>query len=150
MLNITKLIFCCPMIILTPVRVNSFSPLFSWWLSLFSHTTLPGWDSLCPTQSLSACHLCCNTQMHWPRALPSFSKDSSVWKHYWVFSLSLCDMLRLCLPSDHSSRLTFSLSLTPNTASTLQPASSKSESVCGVYTCAHAVVCVYWGVGGRC
>ena len=38
---------------------------------------------------------------------------------------SLCDMLKLCLPSSHSSRLTFSLSLTPDSSNCLQPASSK-------------------------
>ena len=64
-----------------------------------------------------------------------------------VFPLSLCDILRLCLPSDHSSRLAFSLSLTPNTASALQPASSKSESVWCVYLCTCSFACVL-GSGG--
>ena len=55
-----------------------------------------------------------------------------------MISLSLGNMLKLCLPSSHSSKLTFSLSLTPNTSSCLWPASS--ESVC-------ACVCIGGGVG---
>ena len=45
-------------------------------------------------------------------------------------SLSLCDKLRLGLPSSHSSRLSFSLFLTPNTSNCLQPASGKCVCVC--------------------
>ena len=61
-------------------------------------------------------------------------------------------MLKLCLPSCHSSRLTFSPSLTPNTSNCLQPAWSKSVCVCVVCVfmcvcvCMHACMCVYISV----
>ena len=64
-----------------------------------------------------------------------------------IMLLSLCDMLKLCLPSSHSPRLF--LSLTPNTSNCLQPASSKSLSVClSVCLCLCLYVCVCVWVGG--
>ena len=80
-----------------------------------------------------------------------------------TISLSLCDMLQLCLPSSHSSRLTFSLSLTPNTSHCLQPASRKCVCMYGwtastsqwapayvcMCVCGHVWVCEL-GMGGRC
>ena len=58
-------------------------------------------------------------------------------------SLSLCDMLKLCLSSSHTSRLAFFLS--PNVLDCLQPALSKC-SVCVMFcvcVCTHRSVCVW-------
>ena len=90
-----------------------------------------------------------------PRAYFKFQTDTRNFKDSTLFpslvplsgtiSLSLCDMLKTCLHSSHSSKLTFSLSLTPNNFNCLQPALSKS--VC-VSVCACACVLIGRGWGG--
>ena len=58
-----------------------------------------------------------------------------------TISLSLCNMLKFCLPLSHSSRPTISWSLTPNISNSLQPASCKCMCVC-VCVCACVRACV--------
>ena len=56
-----------------------------------------------------------------------------------------CDLLHLCLPSSHSSRLPFSLSLTSNTSNGLQPTSGKracARTRACVCMCVRACACV--------
>ena len=97
-----------------------------------------------------------------PKAYFKFQTDTRNFKDSTLFSslvppsgtisLFLCDMLKICLHSSHSSKLTFSLSLTPKNFNCLQPALSKSVCVC---LCVHAHVCylgwreVGWGWGWR-
>ena len=58
-------------------------------------------------------------------------------------SLSLCDMLQLCLPSSHSSRLTFSLSLTLRLSLTPNiPTVSSKHVYVHVHACIVLCVCV--------
>ena len=57
-------------------------------------------------------------------------KDSAPVPPSATVSFSLCIMLRFCLPSSHRSKLNCSLSVTPNTSTCLQPASSKRVCVC--------------------
>ena len=94
----------------------------SWWRTAWSER----WSLVLPPLHLSLCWV---TTVLGPSVLSS---------------LPYSVQHRLCLPSSHSSRFTFSLSLTPNTSSCLQPALSKSVCVCAcACACMHVCVCMY-------
>ena len=63
--------------------------------------------------------------------------DGAMLNYCWL-KLSICDMIKLCLPSSQRSELTFSLSFTPYISTCLQPDSSTSVCIMCVCVC----VCV--------
>ena len=71
--------------------------------------------------------------------------DGAMLNYCWL-KLSICDMIKLCLPSSQRSELTFSLSFTPYISTCLQPDSSTSVCIMCVCVCvcvrARARVCV--------
>ena len=62
-----------------------------------------------------------------------------------TISFPLCDMLKFCLPWSHSSRLTFSLSLIPNTSnfSSLPQANLSVYSVCFLLCSLHSCLVTF-------